>query len=123
MPRVKSKTFETFGDGLLTVCEVENRTLIRTKEVLRFGLHTIGFSRFYKAKVLSETIDMMVVVPRRDTVRKNDICIINGEQYEIGLVQDKFDARPPCLLLTLKRMQILYKDGRKDGEENTGVGP
>ena len=31
MPRISSKHFENFGDGLLTICEADERSLTRTK--------------------------------------------------------------------------------------------
>ena len=41
MPRISSKHFENFGDGLLTICEADERSLTRTKlEHIRFGNRT-----------------------------------------------------------------------------------
>ena len=43
MPRISSKHFENFGDGLLTICEADERSLTRTKlEHIRFGNRTVG---------------------------------------------------------------------------------
>ena len=38
MPQIPSRQFETFGDGLLAVCEADERKITRTKmEHIRFG--------------------------------------------------------------------------------------
>ena len=38
MPRAKRKNFETFSDGILSICETKERTLVRTKmQGVRFG--------------------------------------------------------------------------------------
>lgn len=55
--RLKNRGFETFNDGLLTVCEVSGRTILKTKrEGIRFGNRTVGVKRFWEAKVAGSEI-------------------------------------------------------------------
>lgn len=120
MPRIKSRKFETFGDGLLTVCEAEERNLIRTKiEHVRFGNRTVGVSRFWQARTAGNKVDKLLSIPLDlgiKTVDVNDIVILESEngsgQYGILQIQQKFDAEPPVLYLSLEKLVHTYKDRR-----------
>lgn len=120
MPRVKSR-FETFGDGLLTICEAEERSLIRTKmEHIRYGSRTAGIERFWKAKTAGNEVSQLLSVPMSvleiGHIDTQDIVILEKEsgQYQILQVQPKFDAQPPVLYLSLEKLVHPYKDGRKN---------
>lgn len=113
MPRIKDCKFVTFNDGLLDICEAKNRIIIRTKQAgIRFGKQKIGITRFWKAKVESSTVDALVAIPPVPGIHRQDICIINRDQYKIIQVQEEYDQSPPCLVLTLEKCQVLYKDVR-----------
>ncbi|MFQ7528653.1 MAG: hypothetical protein ACLRMN_14585 [Mediterraneibacter gnavus] len=45
-----------------------------------------------------------------------DICIIGEKQYKIIQIQNKYDAAPPCLLLSLERVVTTYEDVRNHAE-------
>lgn len=127
MPRIRSRQFENFGDGLLTICDVDERTITRTKmEYIRFGNRTVGVHRFWQAKTAGDKVDRLVSVPLSvaglGLVSTNDVVIIETEkaeksshQYEIKQVQPKYDAEPPALYLSLEKLVHPYKDGRDDG--------
>lgn len=113
MPRVKENQFITFNDGVLDICEVENRTLASTKlQRMRFGNRTVGASRYWDAKVASSEIERLVAVLPEGEITTRDICLIGGKQYKILQVQEKFDADPPCRYLSLSSMPVPYKDMR-----------
>ena len=112
MPRIKDKRFVTFNDGLMEVCVTKNRTITETKMSLRYGKKTVGYSKFYKAKIASVSIDKVVFVPMVSGISKMDMCIIDGEQYKIQMIQEKFDSSPPCLQLDLERNVPEFKDVR-----------
>ena len=127
MPRIRSRQFENFGDGLLTICDADERTITRTKmEHIRFGNRTVGVQRFWQAKTAGNKVDRLVSVPLSvaglDLVSTNDVVIIETEkvensshQYAIKQVQPKYDAEPPALYLSLEKLVHPYKDGRNDG--------
>ena len=117
MPRKKSRQFEVFGDGLLEICVTKDREIIagRTEGPVRFGNRTVGVTRFYQAKVATDSISRMVAIPAGPEVRQVDLVIIGDTQYTISQIQDKFDAEPPCRYLSLKESPIRYKDVRTDG--------
>lgn len=113
MPRVKDSEFVSFNDGNLSICEVENRSIVREKyRRLRFGKRTVGVTRFWNAKVASSEIDLVAAILPVPGVTTMDICLIGEQQYKIEQVQDKFDAYPPCLYLSLARSPIRYRDER-----------
>ena len=127
MPRIRSRQFENFGDGLLTICDADERTITRTKmEHIRFGNRTVGVQRFWQAKTAGDKVDRLVSVPLSAAelrlVSTNDVVIIETEkaekssnQYTIKQAQPKYDAEPPALYLSLEKLVHPYKDGRDDG--------
>lgn len=127
MPRIRSRQFEDFGDGLLTICDADERTITRTKmKHIRFGNRTVGVQRFWQAKTAGDKVDRLVSVPLSvaglGLVSTNDVVIIETEkaeksshQYEIKQVQPKYDAEPPALYLSLEKLVHPYKDGRDGG--------
>ena len=114
MPRVSNKQMETFNDGLIEVCVVKERSIIanRLNKKIRFGNKVLGFSRFYKAKVASDTVDKLISIPSVSAIQRGDIVILGSDQYKITLIQDKFDTLPPSRYLTLERVNVLYSDKR-----------
>lgn len=113
MPRRKDSRFITFNDGVLDICRANGRKITETIERdVRFGFQTVGYKRFYEAKVLSSQIDETIVIPYGRKVTTLDICMIHERQYRIIQVQRKFDASPPCLLLSLERIVPEYEDVR-----------
>ena len=128
MPQIPSRQFETFGDGMLAVCEADERTITRTKlEHIRFGNRTVGVQRFWQAKTAGNKVNKLLAVPLSvleiDMIEVNDVVILENEaeikdragQYQILQVQPKYDARPPALYLSLEKLVHPYKDGREDG--------
>lgn len=127
MPQIPSRQFETFGDGLLAVCEADERKITRTKmEHIRFGNRTVGVQRFWQAKTAGNKVNKLLAVPLSvleiDLIEVNDVVILENEtemkdqagQYQILQVQPKYDARPPALYLSLEKLVHPYKDGRED---------
>mgnify|MGYP001624550190 FL=1 len=127
MPQIPSRQFETFGDGLLAVCEADERKITRTKmEHIRFGNRTVGVQRFWQAKTAGNKVNKLLAVPLSvleiDLIEVNDVVILENEtemkdqagQYQILQAQPKYDARPPALYLSLEKLVHPYKDGRED---------
>lgn len=139
MPRFKGR-FETFTDGLLTICDAEERELISNKiKNVRFGNRTIGVQRFWTAKTAGNKVDKLLSIPLSvtgaDMIEVNDIVILENEtgwlwddmkfdetemkdragHYKILQVQPKYDANPPALYLSLEKLVHPFKDRRTDG--------
>ena len=112
--RLKNRNFETFNDGILTVCEVSGRSIIKTKKNgVRFGNRTVGVKRFWEAKVAGSEIAYLVAVPDPLGIERGDIILMNGRQYRVSQIQGKFDTWPPCLYLSLESIQAPFRDERK----------
>ena len=123
MARISSD-YETFGDGLLSICETDERNITGTKmEHIRYGNKTVGVQRFWKAKTVGNKVDKLISVPlevlQLDQILVNDIAILETEpgspgQYQILQIQPKYDSRPPALYLSLERLIHPYKDERTE---------
>lgn len=123
MPQIKSR-FETFNDGILSICEIDERIITRNKmEHIRFGNRTVGVQRYWNAKTAGNKVDRMVSIPLSvlgiDMVETQDVVILENEvaygdgQYQIMQVQLKYDAEPPSLYLSLEKLVHPFKDGRR----------
>ena len=123
MARISSD-YETFGDGLLSICETDERNITGTKmEHIRYGNKTVGVQRFWQAKTVGNKVDKLISVPlevlQLNQILVNDIAILETEpgspgQYQILQIQPKYDSRPPALYLSLERLIHPYKDERQE---------
>lgn len=123
MARISSD-YETFGDGLLSICETEERSITGTKmEHIRYGNKTVGVQRFWQAKTAGNKVDKLISVPMEvlqlNQILVNDVAILETEpgspgQYQILQIQPKYDSRPRALYLSLERLVHPYKDERQE---------
>ena len=128
MPRARArrKQFETFTDGMLSICKTEGRAIVDTKlRDIRFGNRTIGKRRYFDAQTAGNKITKLLSIPAAtlnvDDIESLDIVILNTQkksndpaQYKIVQIQEKFDATPPAIYLSLEKIVQLYKDRRGD---------
>lgn len=143
MPRARRKQFETFTDGILSICKTEDRVIVDTKlKDIRFGNRTIGERRYFDAQTAGNKITKLLSIPaavlNREDIEALDIVIINSQsgwlwdqfdferdetvkehnpaQYKIVQIQEKFDSTPPAVYLSLEKIVQLYADRRPDRE-------
>lgn len=126
MPRARRKQFETFTDGMLSICKTDGRAIVDTKlKDIRFGNRTIGERRYFDAQTAGNKITKLLSIPaatlNTDSIESLDIVILNTQkksndpaQYKIVQIQEKFDATPPAIYLSLEKIVQLYKDRRSD---------
>lgn len=115
MPIRKDKGFVTFNSGECNFLAVKNREVISTRfSGIRYGEHVTGIKKYFDAKVLSSQIDRTIVIPPI-SISQQDICQIEGNQYKIVLIQNKYDQNPPHYVLSLQNVVPLYKDVRNNG--------
>ena len=144
MPRIKNKQIETFTDGILSICSVEERTITYTKlKGVRFGNRTIGERRYFDAQTAGNKLSKLLSIPaevlNRESIEVLDIVIIDSQsgwlcdpfdferdetikehnpaQYKIVQIQEKFDSTPPAVYLSLEKIVQLYADRRPDREQ------
>ena len=128
MPKMKRNQFETFTDGKLSICSVEERTITETKlKDVRFGNRTIGERRYFDAQTAGNKLSKLLSIPAEvlnvKSVEILDIVILESQkgaadpgQYKIVQIQEKFDATPPAVYLSLEKIVQLYTDRRPDRE-------
>ncbi len=129
MPKVKNKRFETFTDGILSICGTEGRAIVKTKlPEVRFGNRTIGERRYFDAQTAGNKITKLVSIPAsvqgKEIIESLDIVILKTQksnedpaQYKIVQIQEKFDAKPPVIYLSLEKVVQSYKDRRTENGE------
>lgn len=109
--------FQTFNDGICTICSVENaaRAGDRPKEQLKEKLRNVpyenrktGVTRFYAAKQAGVKIEGVIRIPYHIGVSSQDICLINGIQYRIQQLQHNKDTMPMATDLTLQKLEADY---------------
>jgi hypothetical protein len=102
--KIKTK-FESFSDG---VCDIyvkydEEKEDIHTN--IRFGNHVLGYKRYWAAAVHNVQINRIIRIPYLPDIDTDCLVSIKGDgNYEIKMVQVKFDANPKCIELTLQRL-------------------
>ena len=107
--------------GIITVCELTNtaETGEMPKDRLSpvfsdyFEERLVGYGRFYQAKGVQESIDMLVRINRTTSARIGMYAVLsmseNDGQYRITNVQQMLDFdNLKCTDLTLSRLERLY---------------
>lgn len=112
---------QTFNDGVVNIYSVGNiaepGNMPKDGLTLKVGpLHyeerTVGMSRFWTAKQALSRIDIMLRVPRHNNVSTQDVAIpIDGQQYMIVQIQYPPEVEPPCMDLSLERIEAKYELG------------
>lgn len=114
---LKTGRFLTFGDGIAQICGIINeaeegdrpKEKLIVKERLRFENRTVGLQRFFDAAQEKITISRVISLPLIPSVSTQDVVVIEGNQYEIKMKQEKFDTRPASMLLTLSDVEEIYE--------------
>lgn len=127
MPRIGKGQFETFGDGLLSICEVDERCLTGTKvSRVRFGSRTVGVRRYWEAKTAGDEISCVVSIPLEvlhvALISTGDVVLLESRaepeggsgQQCIVQIQLKYDTNPPCVYLSLRNLVHPFKDRRDE---------
>lgn len=109
---------QTFKDGIVNIYSVSNIAasgnmpkdgLTIKVSNLRYEERTVGMSRYWTALQDNARIEQLIRVPRINSVTVHDIAILNGQQYDIMQAQYPPDAEPPCMDLSLERLEVAYE--------------
>lgn len=110
LPKTRKKT-ELFNDGILSVWEVKEHTLVKEKtHNLRFGNKKITTMQRYYDQVAGERTDKLIIVPPNPFVSENDIIIIGGIQYRIAKKEVEISNQMEVLKISLEESKIKYKE-------------
>lgn len=117
--QIKQKTpFQTFNDGICSICTLENiaekgntpvKGLKKKEERVPFEKRKVGIRRFYNAKQENAEIEQLIRIPAQFNVSTQNVCIVGGVQYGIYQVQDVLDTMPEAKDLSLKRLEEKYE--------------
>lgn len=109
---------QSFNDGVADIYKVDNTatagSLPKKKLTLKvsplcYEERTVGMSRFWVAMQAQTKVTRLLRFPRLDSIDRADVVIpIDGKQYEIMQVQYPPDIEPPCMDLSLQRIEVAY---------------
>lgn len=116
----KQANRELFNDGELDVYSTNKRVIVQHKAHIRFGLRTVGVTRFYQAKIANSGIDRLISVPLNPFINTNNtLVIMNGVQYTVSQVQEKYDTIPPVMYVTLNKAMPEFSSRKEVTDEST----
>ncbi len=110
---------QTFNDGIVDIYSVGNIAeagnmpkdgLTIKVSNLRYEERTVGMGRFWTAKQEHAQISQLIRVQRINSVTIHDVAILNGQQYDIVQVQYPKEPEPPCIDLSLERLEVAYEN-------------
>ena len=80
------------------------------KLTLRYEEQRLGINRLYLSRQNQAEIEKVIRVPRQDSISNQDVAILeNGSQYSIDYTQTVQDIYPPCLDLSLVKIEQDYE--------------
>lgn len=99
--------FQAYKDGFCDIyCENEEGNKTYKQKELHFDKRVLGFNRHYAAKAVQVKIDMVIRIPKVENINNHDMLEIGHiGKFDIELIQDKYDANPPSLDLTLRQIE------------------
>lgn len=82
----------------------------RIPNALPYDELKVGITRFWSASQEHSKIERLLRFPRVDQVKREDVTIpIDGEQYKIVQIQYPPEVNPPCMDLSLERLEVAYE--------------
>ena len=112
--RPKNEISQSFNDGVAEIYEqtdaaapgYQPRPELKKKITLRYEERKLGIQRYYSAAQNQQRIERVLRVPKTAKVNSQDVAITeDGRQYRIELVQTVPDVYPPCVDITLSRIE------------------
>lgn len=108
----------TLDDGVLKIFALKNGTsdgtmpseVLDFKTAVKYGVSTLGVTRYYAAKQAGVEISCVVDVYADRQIRVNDIAVFeDGQQTRIGMIQPYKDDGVLFYKLTLERIDSCYE--------------
>ncbi|MBD5549478.1 MAG: hypothetical protein HDQ97_19220 [Lachnospiraceae bacterium] len=107
MPRVRSRQFETFNDGVVKIFGIAESGEPKTKPEVstRFSNRIVGEVQFFEAKAADVEISRRIRIPMYRNIDEDNknrfFAEIEKKLYKIERAQSYQDMIPPCTDLTL----------------------
>lgn len=97
--------FVSFSDGICNIHTIdEEGNKIYKYKNLGFSKCILGYKRFWAAAANQMEINKVIKIPQLSNVDTYDKVQINDIDYDIKLIQSKFETNPPSIDLTLQQV-------------------
>ena len=116
--RPDNEITQEMNSGVVKIYSVEDsaqpgyqpKPALKHKLTLRYEEQRLGINRLYLSRQNQAEIEKVIRVPRRDSISNQDVAILeNGSQYSIDYAQTVQDVYPPCLDLSLVKVEQNYE--------------
>ena len=117
--RPKNEITQSFNSGVVRIFSVKDCSDPGTKPhpvpdemkaEVRYDERSLGIRRYFTALENQVQVDRVIRIPKAADISSQDIAITqDGKRYRIDLVQQTSGVYPPCLDLTLTRIEQNYE--------------
>lgn len=116
--RPDNEITQEMNSGVVKIYSVEDsaqpgyqpKPSLTLKLTLRYEEQRLGINRLYLSRQNQAEIEKVIRVPRQDSISNQDVTILeSGSQYSIDYTQTVQDVYPPCLDLSLVKVEQNYE--------------
>lgn len=116
--RPDNEITQELNSGVVYIYSVEDsaqpgyqpKPALKLKLTLRYEEQRLGINRLYLSRQNQAEVEKVIRVPRQDSISNQDVAILeNGSQYSIDYTQTVQDVYPPCLDLSLVKIEQDYE--------------
>ena len=116
--RPDNEITQELNSGVVYIYSVEDsarpgyqpKPSLTLKLTLRYEEQRLGINRLYLSRQNQAEIEKVIRVPRQDSISNQDVAILeSGSQYSIDYTQTVQDVYPPCLDLSLVKVEQNYE--------------
>lgn len=116
--RPDNEITQEMNSGVVKIYSVEDsaqpgyqpKPSLTLKLTLRYEEQRLGINRLYLSRQNQAEIEKVIRVPRQDSISNQDVAILeSGSQYSIDYTQAVQDVYPPCLDLSLVKVEQNYE--------------
>lgn len=116
--RPDNEITQELNSGVVYIYSVEDsarpgyqpKPTLTLKLTLRYEEQRLGINRLYLSRQNQAEVEKVIRVPRQDSISNQDVAILeDGSQYSIDYTQTVQDVYPPCLDLSLVKVEQNYE--------------
>ena len=116
--RPDNEITQEMNSGVVKIYSVEDsaqpgyqpKPSLTLKLTLRYEEQRLGINRLYLSRQNQAEIEKVIRVPRQDSISNQDVAILESDsQYSIDYTQTVQDVYPPCLDLSLVKIEQDYE--------------
>lgn len=116
--RPDNEITQEMNSGVVKIYSVEDsaqpgyqpKPALKLKLTLRYEEQRLGINRLYLSRQNQAEVEKVIRVPRQDSISNQDVAVLeNGSQYSINYTQTVQDIYPPCLDLSLVKVEQNYE--------------